>query len=341
MRFDEEDREDLLSLDFHSGVSPDAHFRSVINIIAFLSFLQIVFYVGAPYIASAVESFVFTWFGGDMPTYHAVMDVWDMFEYTGSFLIPLGVVLLIFRDRVFRPYIPFAPSMPPHALSSIFFSVAVLYVFGMISDGLLSLYEGIGVPLYYYEPIIPDTPLQIFLYFISSVILPAIVEEMVFRGYILHLLLPYGKTFAIVVSAVLFGVMHLYLPQLLYASAAGLLIGYFVVKSGSVWIGIFIHAINNLFAFLSDMAYVMLPDPMYGIFCAVLQAVVLLCGVIGALTLCAYRSGDSRGLPLETGSVYDRLLDTPTALRRTLTPPMLAYLLCAAYYIVINSIAFG
>ena len=98
MRFEEEEREDLLSLDFHSGVSPDAHFKSVINIIAFLSFLQIVFYVGSPYFSAAVETAVYGWFGWDMQTFYAVMDVWDMFEYMGSFLIPLGVVLLIFRD---------------------------------------------------------------------------------------------------------------------------------------------------------------------------------------------------------------------------------------------------
>lgn len=340
MQYEEADREDLLSLDFHSGLSPDAHFKSVVNIVAFVSFLQVVFYIGASYIYETVEAFVYQLFGKDALLYHAVLDVWDMFEYAGSFLLPLGVVLLIFRDRIFRPYIPFAPATPPHAVSVIFFTVAVLYCFGAVSDVLLSLYEGLGIPLYYYEPPLPDTPLRILLYFVSSVILPAFVEEMVFRGYILHLLLPYGKTFAIIVSAVLFGLMHLYLPQLLYATAAGVLIGYFVVKSGSVWIGIFIHAINNLIAFMTDMAYVMLPYSTYEIFTTLVQSLVLLCGVIGALILCAHASGEHRGLGLESGSYYNRLLDIPTALRRTLTLPMLAYLICAVYYTLMNSIAF-
>ena len=335
-----EEQDDLLSLDFHSGLSPDAQFKTVINIVAFLSFLQIVFYIGSAFVNETVESVVYRLFGNDTFLYRAVLDVWDMFEYTGSFLLPLGVVLLIFRDRIFRPYIPFAPSTPPHALSVIFFCVAVLYCFGAVSDGLLTLYEGLGVPLYTYEQPLPDTPLRILLYFVSSVILPAFVEEMIFRGYILHLLLPHGKTFAIVVSAVLFGVMHLYLPQLLYATAAGILIGYFVVKSGSVWIGIFIHAVNNLFAFMSDMAYVMLPYSVYETFAVLLQSAILLCGVIGALVLCAHASGEHRGLGLESGAYYNRLLDTPTALRRTMTLPMIAYLICAVYYTVMNSIAF-
>ena len=338
--YDEKDREEHLSLDFHTGLTPDSHFRTVINIVALLSFLQIVFYVGASYVYEIAESVIYRLFGHDMAAYQAMMDVWDMFEYAGSFLIPLGVVLLIFRDRVFRPYVPFAPSMPPHAISTIFFTVAVLYVFGAVSEGLLTLLESIGVSFYYYDPPLPDTPLRILLYFVSSVILPALVEEMIFRGYILHLLLPHGKSFAIVVSAVLFGLMHLYLPQLLYATAAGVLIGYFVVRSGSVWIGIFIHALNNLFAFLSDMAYIMLPDVGYEIFSAVLQAVILLCGVCGAFVLCGAQSAERHGLTLESGSVYNRYLDTPAALRRTLTLPMIGYLICAVYYTVLNSIAF-
>lgn len=338
--YSEQEKEDQFALDFHTGRTPDVHFRSAVNIVALLSFLQIVFYVGASYIYPAVDAAVFRLFGYDAYAYSAILDVWAMFEYTGSFLIPLFVVLLIFRDRVFRPYVPFAPSTPPHALSAIFFTVAVLYLFGALSDALLTFYEGLGVPLYDYEQPLPDTPLRILLYFISSVILPAFVEEMVFRGYILHLLLPFGKTYAIVVSAVLFGLMHLYLPQLLYATAAGVLIGYFVVKSGSVWIGIFIHALNNLFAFLSDMAYVMLTPFAYSVFSAMMQAGILSCGVVGALVLCRHYSGERRGLPLESGSVYDRLWDTPMALRRTLTVPMLAYLACAVYFTVMNSISF-
>ena len=339
--YEEQDREEHLSLDFHTGLTPDAHFKSVINIIAFLSFLQIVFYTGAPYIHAAAETFIFRLFGGNSFFYEAVLDVWDMFEYAGSFFIPLGVVLLIFRDRVFRPYVPFSPSTPPHAVFVIFFCVAVLYLVGALSDVYLSFLEESGLVLYEYRQEIPTSPLRILLYFISSVILPAFVEEMVFRGYILHLLMPWGKTFAIVVSGILFGLMHLYLPQLLYASVAGVLIGYFVARSGSLWIGIFIHAMNNLFAFLMDMAYVMLSEPVYELFCIVLQSIILLCGVIGAIVLCAHYSGERNGLPLESGSVYNRFLDTPTALRRAMTVPMIAYLLFAGYYTVINSFAFS
>ncbi|MGM9625845.1 MAG: lysostaphin resistance A-like protein [Eubacteriales bacterium] len=332
-----EEHEDHLSLDFHTGVSPENHFRTVVNVIAFLSFLLIIFQVAMAYIYPFAEEHIYRLFGGDYETYMAIMDVWDMFEYTCSFLLPLGITLLIFRDRVFRPYIPFRASMPEHAISAIFMTVAVLYVFGAVTGVISDIFESLGLPLAYYDTYLPDTPLRIFLYFLSSVILPAFVEEMIFRGYILHMLLPYGKTFAILTSAVLFGVMHLYLPQLLYASVAGILIGYFVVRSESLWIGILIHAVNNLFAFLFDMAYVFMSDEGYAVFCVILEGIVLLCGIIGVMILFISYSRGRHVQQLETNSVYSRLLDTPTALRRSLTVPMALYLLCAAYYTACNS----
>ncbi len=338
--YEEQDREDHLSLDFHTGVTPGKQFRLKINIVALLLFLQIVAYVGASYINERLYDQVYRLFGNDLQTVDAVVDVIGMFETALSFLLPLWVVLLIFRDRIFRPYIPFAPNVPPHAIFTAFFCCAVLYMVGNISSEFLLWLQNLGIPLRIYEPSIPTEPVRIVLYFISSVILPAFVEEMIFRGYILHLLLPHGKTFAIMVSAVLFGLMHLYLPQLLYATIAGVLIGYYVVRSGSLWIGIFIHVLNNLFAFLTDMAYVFLSRSAYQVFNAVFQSVILLIGIIGALVICVRNSGVRHEVPLETQSVYNRPLDTPTALRYTLTVPMITYLLLTVYYTVMNSFRF-
>ncbi len=335
-----EEHEDNFSLDFHTGISPEKHFRTVINVIALLSFLLIVFYVGMAFVFPYVDTVLLRLSGGDGAIYDALCDVWGMFDYVAGFMIPLCIVLLIFRDRVFRPYIPFAPHVPAHPIASMFFTVAVLYVFGFITDGILFVSDTLGLPVMYYEPPMPDTPLRIFLYFISSVILPAFVEEMIFRGYILHLLLPYGKTFAILVSAVLFGVMHLYLPQTLYATAAGILIGYFVVRAESVWIGILIHAVNNLFSFVSEMTYMLLPEGWYLLFSTGLTCAVIGAGMAGALLLCYHNAHNDRAPQLETGAVYSRLLDTPTALRRVFTVPMVVYLLMAAYYTAINSFLF-
>ena len=38
--YDEKEREDHLSLDFHTGIAPDMQFRMKVNLIALLMFLQ-------------------------------------------------------------------------------------------------------------------------------------------------------------------------------------------------------------------------------------------------------------------------------------------------------------
>ena len=54
--FDEKEREDHLSLDFHTGIAPDMQFRMKVNLIALLMFLQIAAYVGSSYINGKLES---------------------------------------------------------------------------------------------------------------------------------------------------------------------------------------------------------------------------------------------------------------------------------------------
>lgn len=72
-----------------------------------------------------------------------------------------------------------------------------------------------------------------------------IVEELVFRGVILRGLEPYGKRFAIMASAVLFGLFHGNLVQSPYAFVVGLVLGYTAMEYSIVW-AMVLHMLNNL-----------------------------------------------------------------------------------------------
>lgn len=87
---------------------------------------------------------------------------------------------------------------------------------------------------------------------ISTAIVPAICEEYLFRGAILTNLLPYGKTTAILGSAILFGLMHQNPFQLLYTTLMGVVIGYVYVKTKSIWACMIIHFANNLITVLEE-----------------------------------------------------------------------------------------
>ena len=93
----------------------------------------------------------------------------------------------------------------------------------------------------------PDTTdgVAMLLYAINGMILPAFIEEIVFRGAILQSLRRFGDGFALLTSSILFAVIHGNFVQAPYAFLMGLVIGYFVLRTGSLWTGIFIHLFNN------------------------------------------------------------------------------------------------
>ena len=81
-----------------------------------------------------------------------------------------------------------------------------------------------------------------------------IAEELVYRGFVMEPLRRHGKLFAIVVSAVLFGVMHANLPQSMFAVAVGLVLGYTAMEYSVTW-AIALHMTNNfVFAELLSLA---------------------------------------------------------------------------------------
>ncbi len=101
-----------------------------------------------------------------------------------------------------------------------------------------------------------DTPQNIgefFLYVLQVAIIPAIVEEVAIRGIVMPPLKKYGERFAIVMSALVFALMHSNITQVPFAFVAGLALGYFSIATGSVWTAVAIHAANNFIAVISSM----------------------------------------------------------------------------------------
>lgn len=93
----------------------------------------------------------------------------------------------------------------------------------------------------------PDT-FSMFLY--AGVFAP-VFEELIFRGFAMQTLKPYGKKFAILGSAILFGLFHGNLFQSPYALLVGLVFGYAAMEYSLGW-AMLLHMINNLV--LSDMS---------------------------------------------------------------------------------------
>ena len=107
-----------------------------------------------------------------------------------------------------------------------------------ISDATRSVFESL---------LKGDTPLPLAILVFALV--PAVCEEVAFRGFILSGLQSGRRTrSAIVLSALLFGLLHVFLSlfqQFFNAAILGVLIGLLAVRSRSLWPGVVFHAVNN------------------------------------------------------------------------------------------------
>ncbi len=83
------------------------------------------------------------------------------------------------------------------------------------------------------------------LNFILTVIAAPVVEELLTRKFLMDRILVYGEKTAIVVSALLFGLMHGNLYQFFYAFGVGLILAYAYVRTGNVMGTIALHMAIN------------------------------------------------------------------------------------------------
>lgn len=89
----------------------------------------------------------------------------------------------------------------------------------------------------------PSMPAALLLLLVA--VQPAIAEEALFRGFIQNGLRSSGKWPAILVTAILFAVIHGSVYRLLPTLFLGLVIGYAAWQSGSIFTGAIIHGLNN------------------------------------------------------------------------------------------------
>lgn len=98
------------------------------------------------------------------------------------------------------------------------------------------------------EPKVPTSISGIIIYFITTAFVPAFVEEFFYRGVIFGSFKKFGKTVAIVVSSVLFSLIHGNLVQIPFAFVVGLILGSITAEAESIWPAIIIHFLNNFMA---------------------------------------------------------------------------------------------
>lgn len=108
-------------------------------------------------------------------------------------------------------------------------------------------------------PALPDTTRSAFTAIINTefgytamCIFAPLVEELVFRGAVLRSLLrsPLHPVYGILISAVLFALVHINPAQMPHAFIIGLLLGWMYYRTGSILPGVAFHWANNTVVFV-------------------------------------------------------------------------------------------
>jgi len=90
------------------------------------------------------------------------------------------------------------------------------------------------------------TDQNFFITLLVIAVAPAICEEALFRGYLLSAVSKKGKPWvAVFITALVFGLYHMNLFQSSYAFLLGLVLGYVVYRTGSIFCGCLIHFLCN------------------------------------------------------------------------------------------------
>ena len=123
-----------------------------------------------------------------------------------------------------------------------------------IASGFNSFVDSFGVLFEDIDMKGPSNAGEFMLYVLECAVVPALVEEFAVRGVIMQPLRRYGDRFAIVMSSLIFALMHGNMMQIPVALVAGIALGYFAISTGSIWTSVTIHFLNNLLAVIVSSA---------------------------------------------------------------------------------------
>lgn len=272
----------------------DGRFATYLNTtrklgVTMLSFLLI--YSGCTFFRTPIYTLIYFGMGEDAG--RILGQLFDMLFYALSFMLPVLVYRWMTPRRKRIP-MPLSSTVPPKIGLVIPAAIAVIFCAAQLNAVLLDFLGVTSTSMYPTpDPSIP--PDQAVLWGMAVALIPAFCEEFLFRGLVLPQLLPYGKTVAVIGSALLFGLMHANPAQMLYATVAGIVLGLVAIESGSIWAGVLIHLFNNLLTVTDEILWNRLQYPTGFYLQKLIELTVVACGLVClALLLCRRDQGNKK-----------------------------------------------
>ncbi len=213
-------------------------------------------------------------------------------------LVPL--CLVVYTKKDIRQTYGFTKAKITDYLGAAFLIVGSYLITLVLSVGLAELFPGSAANVETtFSYLIGDNALAGLL---VIAVTPAVCEEMLFRGVMLHSLKArYRAPLAIAITAALFGLCHMSLIKFVPTGLLGLVLCIAVWKTGSIYPSMLMHFINNAIS-VAVMYYPEQVDKIMPVLCKTtfsVSDILCMCGAglilvgIGGAILC--KSGSERG----------------------------------------------
>ncbi len=163
---------------------------------------------------------------------------------TQMFFFAVPLFLVVYTKRDIRQTYGFAKAKVSGFLGGAFLSAGLFLVNLVIGSGLMYLFpESAENVEAVFSDIMGDNMAAALLVIALA---PAVCEEMLFRGLVLHSLkAKYRTVTAVLVTAALFGGFHMNVVKFIPTGLLGLVLCLVVWKTGSIYPAMFMHFLNN------------------------------------------------------------------------------------------------
>jgi membrane protease YdiL (CAAX protease family) len=222
------------------GAEPQAPNSDILSKVAFYLFIMgIAVLLSQQLISISVDSF---W------PQIAEMD-WYLWAVTAFSMIGIGLpVFYLLTRRIPEPKKGDVVKLKPLQFFTIFLiSTAVMYItnfFSVFLTFIIAILKGGD-----YLDLNPLMDMMIDSNLILRVLYASfaapIVEELIFRKLLLNKLRRYGDIPAILISAIAFGLFHMNVAQMFYATALGIIFAYVAIRTNTIRYSILLHILIN------------------------------------------------------------------------------------------------
>lgn len=164
-----------------------------------------------------------------------------------TFFVFFAVIVKVLNLTVSQTCAVGLPDRKGLAFPCVFISLA-LCLTGTVLSGVLSTFTQF---FFHVKPSMPDftsdivSPFNFIFMLINAALVPALIEEFTFRGAVIGIFKRYGNAGAVIISAIMFSLVHRNFVQIPYTFMFGLGLGLTRIITNSIWPCILAHFLNN------------------------------------------------------------------------------------------------